>query len=145
MTDDVDDELDDTEILQGVAQAALPGCKAELDWEARASQPAAVVARTTDCRFALAALATSPVCSLQKKLEKKEELEKRRGQGAQDGVAQNAPGSVSLLAPLYLMAENKNISSVKETVVPSDLMKTYLSSSNGKKDSLVPAANAEVS
>ena len=69
MTDDVDDELDDTEILQGVAQAALPGCKAEIDWEARASQPAAVVARTTDCRFALAALATSPVCSLQKKLE----------------------------------------------------------------------------
>ena len=33
------------------------------------AQPAAVVARTTDFRFALAALATSPVCSLQKKLE----------------------------------------------------------------------------
>ena len=37
-----------------------------------------------------------------------------------------------------------NISSVNATVVPSDLMKTYLSSSNGKKDSFVPAASAEV-
>ena len=35
-----------------------------------------------------------------------------------------------------------NISSLKATVVPSDLIKTYLSSSNGKKDSFVPAANA---
>ena len=38
-----------------------------------------------------------------------------------------------------------NISSLNATVVPSDLIKTYLSSSNGKKDSFVPAASAEVS
>ena len=37
---------------------------------------------------------------------------------------------------------NWNMSSVKATVVPSDLMKTYLSSSNGKNDSFTPEVTA---
>ena len=69
MADKIDVALSDVELLHGSAQACLSGCPGDLDWEARASQPSAVVGRTTDCRFALAALATSPVCSLQKKLQ----------------------------------------------------------------------------
>ena len=69
MEDDDDILLRHIDEEHGFAQAELLGCDRSPDWEVRASSAPSVAGRRTDFRFALAALATSPVCSLQKKLE----------------------------------------------------------------------------
>ena len=53
----------------GFAQAGLWGCEGSPDWEVRASSEHSMTGRRTDFRFAVAAIASSPVCSLAKKLE----------------------------------------------------------------------------
>ena len=69
MEDDDDIQLRHIDEEHGFAQAELLGCDRSPDWEVRASSAPSVAGRRTDFRFALAAIASSPVCSLAKKLE----------------------------------------------------------------------------
>ena len=69
MEDDDDILLRHIDEEHGFAQAELLGCDRSPDWEVRASSAPSVAGRRTDFRFALAAIASSPVCSLAKKLE----------------------------------------------------------------------------
>ena len=69
MEDDDDILLRHIDEEHGFAQAELLGCDRSPDWEVPASSAPSVAGRRTDFRFALAAIASSPVCSLAKKLE----------------------------------------------------------------------------
>ena len=68
--EDADDNILRSDVDKyGGAQAGLWGCEVSLDWEVRASSEHSMTGRRTDFRFAVAAIASSPVFSLAKKFE----------------------------------------------------------------------------
>ena len=69
MEDADDDDLRSDVEKYGLAQVGLSGCEGSPNREVRASSEHSGAGHRTDFRFALAAIARSPVCSLAKKFE----------------------------------------------------------------------------